>query len=425
LGHRDAWEDHRVRLARAVIRPLTSRSTYRRLVFLLLGVAASFGFSAIGVLITLPASHRLSDAPATIRLLVPVVLLLPVISSVGLFRASVAMQRMVARTLLDAEVTDLPAGAAVTWRHRWRSAAFFTAHVATGYVVGTLAVGYVLLALYTIAEYTRPAVPNPLLPVLLAGATAVGLYLAALVGSGFARLAARLLGPTPDERLAALEHRLRHLAEHNRLARELHDSVGHALSVVTVQAAAAQHVLDRSPDVARAALAAIADSARRALADLDHVLALLREEPTSSTHPQRTLLDLDRLLDDLRAAGLSVTARCGGDLAGVPAVVSREAYRIVQEGLTNVLRHAGQVPVEVQIGYHSDGLAVEISNQLPTSVTAPTESSTMGGRGLTGIRERVALLGGSAGAGPRDDRWVLTVRVPPVTTSPTAPVGAA
>ena len=152
--------------------------------------------------------------------------------------------------------------------------------------------------------------------------------MAAGAGALLARLAPVLLGPTPAERIAIL-------AERNRVARELHDSVGHALGVVSIQAAAAERVLDRDPAFAREALRHIAASARDGQRDLDHVLGLLREEPSA---PAPDLGDLDRLLDP-HAIELS------GDLHRVPGAVSREAYRIIQEGLTNAARHGAGAPV--------------------------------------------------------------------------------
>jgi signal transduction histidine kinase len=430
-----------VRIVRTALAPLHRRSTYRRLMFLLLGSAAAVGFASIGALVVgsmLPAG----SAPATqvVQIAGPLVPILPVAVAIGMLRSTLVIQRTLARALLGVPAADLPANATISAGHRWRSAAFFVLHMLAGYVLGLLILlicGFILITLaaftgpQTFGDPVGPSTPAEFRrlgpPIILTLLLALP-YTAALLGAGFARLATRLLGPTPDERLAALRLRVRSLAEHNRLARELHDSVGHALSVVAVQAGAAQRVLDHDPEVARTALATIADSARRALDDLDHVLALLRAEPG---HPadgvQWTLSNLDTLLADVRAAGLTVDLRCTGDLAAVPAVVSREAYRIVQEGLTNALRHAGPVPVTLVIRSDPSGLAMELSNYLPDhgpgereggGAPSPRWQSVVGaeretsGRGLTGIRERVALLGGTVSAGPRDGRWRVAVHLP-------------
>ena len=204
-----------------------------------------------------------------------------------------------------------------------------------------------------------------------------------------ASLAPTFLGPSPADRVAQLEHQKDQLIERNRLARELHDSVGHALTVTTVQAGAAKRLLDTDPEFARRALTAIEETGRAALEDLDHVLGLLRDEATART-PQRTLDDLGALLDSTRDAGVEVRAEVGDGVGDVPPVVSREAYRIIQEGLTNALRHAGKVPITLRLTVGSQRLELEMIN--PIGESAPTRAS--GGRGLAGIRERVTILGG-------------------------------
>jgi signal transduction histidine kinase len=224
-------------------------------------------------------------------------------------------------------------------------------------------------------------------------------YTVAGLGALAAIMAPVLLGPSPAERIAALEAEAGELAERNRLARELHDSVGHALTVTTLQAAAAQEVLDSDPEFVRRALRAVEETGRAAMADLDHVLGLLREA-APGTGAQRTLADLDRLV-----AG-TVSSTVAGDLAGVPAVISREGYRIVQESLTNAARHAPGRPVSLSLSVTGGGLAIEAVNPLPGAVP-PRE-----GRGLTGMRERVGLLGGRMTAGPEDGVWRVAVRLP-------------
>ena len=165
-----------------------------------------------------------------------------------------------------------------------------------------------------------------------------------------ARWAPELLGPTPEDRLAAAEARAADLAVRNRLARELHDSVGHALSAVTLQASAARRVLDSDPEFVREALAAIEDTTRRTVGELDAVLGVLRDADSpggapglrrlaSAPAPAPTLAaDLDGLLRRTRAGGLRVAAAVEADPEALPPLVSREAYRIVQEALSNALR---------------------------------------------------------------------------------------
>ncbi|WP_031485965.1 sensor histidine kinase [Streptomyces bicolor] len=217
-------------------------------------------------------------------------------------------------------------------------------------------------------------------------------------------LALRLLGPSPAERLAALEARTEQLLERTRIARELHDSIGHALTVAVVQAGAARAAGD--PAFTDRALDAIEETGRAALEDLERVLGILREsERPVSSRP--TLTDADRLLESARAAGAKVDADMTGPLDTVPGPVSREGYRILQESLTNVLRHAGSVPALVRIAVADGTLTLEIRNPLTAGIPGPGRGS-----GLRGIRERAALLGGHARTGPDDGDWQVHVELP-------------
>lgn len=256
-----------------------------------------------------------------------------------------------------------------------------------------------------------------------AGPPAGGFLLAALASWAWAagrlleRAAPHLLGPSATERLAAAERAQLRLAERNRLARELHDSVGHALSIVTLQAAAAGRVLDHDPAFARQALGAIEEAARGAMDELDHVLGLLRDEEAART-PQPDLRDIERLAASVRAVGTPVDLNLELGLAGfddlgaVPAVVSREAYRIAQEGLTNALRHASGDPVAVTIAVDATSLTVTVENPLPARRPTTRFRTTAGGRGADGIAERVALLGGTAVIGPTPHTWRLRASIP-------------
>ncbi|MDQ3723521.1 MAG: histidine kinase, partial [Actinomycetota bacterium] len=212
---------------------------------------------------------------------------------------------------------------------------------------------------------------------------------------------------SPAERLAASQRHAVHLAERNRLARELHDSVGHALSIVTVQAGAAGRVLDDDPAFAREALRNIETAARGGLRDLDHVLGLLRDDGASRT-PTPTLADLARLVDSTRSAGVDVSTELTGPIDDVPQAVSREAYRIVQESLTNAARHAGHAPVSLRLSVGAHDLELELTN--PIDASHPRHAG--GGRGLNGIQERVTSLRGQVFAGPDAGRWRIAVRLP-------------
>ncbi|MER7487498.1 histidine kinase [Streptomyces sp. NPDC126497] len=229
---------------------------------------------------------------------------------------------------------------------------------------------------------------------------------ATVIASGhlITALAHRLLGPSPAERLAALEERTERLLERTRIARELHDSIGHALTVAVVQAGAARAAGD--PAFTERALDAIEETGRAALEDLERVLGVLRESG-GPAGGRPALTDADRLLESARASGAEVDVAVTGPLDTVPGPVSREGYRILQEALTNVLRHAGAVPVRVRIAVDDGSLGLEVRNPLTGTVPGPGRGS-----GLRGIRERAALLGGRARTGPDRGDWRVRVELP-------------
>ncbi|MFF3601094.1 sensor histidine kinase [Kitasatospora indigofera] len=324
-----------------------------------------------------------------------------------------------ARVLCAGAAGELSTGPARSWAARRRTAAWYVLHLFLGGVVSGMSLA------------VPPAAVTLLLPLGALdhapawwrehqwfGGPALGLALLLLLlvtnagaGALLARAAPALLGPTPDERLAAAEHRATVLAQRNRLARELHDSVGHALSAVGLQAAAAARVLAADLAFAAEALRAIERTAREAVAELDTVLGLLREEESAGPAPAGpTLAVLDDLLRQLERTGVKVRASLPPGLPGLPPAVSREAYRIVQEGLTNVLRHAGAAPAVLRIDLRPDRLDLELTN--PLAAGRPPRPG--GGRGLRGIGERAAALRGGCEAGPTPDggHWRLAVRLP-------------
>ncbi|MFG3405541.1 sensor histidine kinase [Streptomyces sp. NPDC048142] len=240
---------------------------------------------------------------------------------------------------------------------------------------------------------------------LLAPLPIVPLLVLVVLGGRLSTAAARwLLGPSPTDRLSVLEELTEQLLERNRMARELHDSIGHALTVAVVQAGAARATKD--PAFTERALAAIEETGRDALEDLERVLRVLRESGTPVSR-RPTLQEAERLLDSARSSGAKVDARMSGDLGLVPAPVSREGYRILQESLTNVLRHAGPVPVRVSITVADGQLELEVVNPLSGAAGLPGS-----GGGLRGMRERAALLGGKARMESREGEWHVRVSLP-------------
>src|SRR5215467_171577 len=188
--------------------------------------------------------------------------------------------------------------------------------------------------------------------------------------------------------------------EQARVGRELHDVIAHTLSVIVIQAGAAADVFDTSPDQARRALGSIGAAGRAALAELRRVLAAVRPQPGEQDGwaAPPGLAGLDGLLDRVRAAGLDVTSRIDGAPVGLPAGLDLAAYRIVQEALTNTLKHAHADSAEVHVCYGPAGLAVEITDDGPAAAPADRPGRARG-RGLIGIGERAALHGGTCQAG--------------------------
>ncbi len=207
--------------------------------------------------------------------------------------------------------------------------------------------------------------------------------------------AQRLVQQRADEgRRAVSEERL-------RIARDLHDVVAHSMSVIAVQAGVANHVIDERPELAHQALGTIEVTARQGLVEMRRLLGLLRSERSDAdrtdSRPAEGLRDLDRLLEQFRAAGLQLEVKHLAEISDLPAALDISAYRIVQEGLTNVLRHGGPI-AQLSIRRSEAALQIEIRDDGRPHGSAPSAPSGSG-HGLTGIRERAALFGGTSQAG--------------------------
>ncbi|GAA1432392.1 sensor histidine kinase [Streptomyces thermospinosisporus] len=201
------------------------------------------------------------------------------------------------------------------------------------------------------------------------------------------------------------------LEERSRIARELHDVVAHHMSVISIQAQVAPHLVDDPSEELRENLAGIRQNAVEALTELRRVLDVLRSEhpgpqgpegdPAGAPHaPQPTLDRLATLVENTRAAGLTVTTEVTGERRPLPPGVELSAYRIVQEALSNVLRHAPGATARVALAYQPHALRVEVTNTRPTGQAPPSSGA---GHGLLGMRERAMMLGGSLTAGPSAD----------------------
>jgi signal transduction histidine kinase len=211
-----------------------------------------------------------------------------------------------------------------------------------------------------------------------------------------------------EERTAELEQAREELArravaeERLRLARELHDVVAHSMSVIAVQSGVGAHVAESRPEEVGKALATIEATSRATLEELRRLLGVLRQDSESqaSLAPVPGLADLDSLLGEVAKAGLAVRLRVEGTPSPLPAAVDLSAYRIVQEALTNVVKHAGPAQAQVTIDYRDRDVTVEITDD-GRGAAAPAGDGRGGtGHGLVGMRERVAAFGGDLETGP-------------------------
>ena len=209
-----------------------------------------------------------------------------------------------------------------------------------------------------------------------------------------------------ERRAAVLEHdseaRSREAVadERSRITRELHDIIGHTLNLIVVQAGAAQAVFKSRPDHALESLSSIETTARQSLSDMERMLGILRppEAEAAPYAPQPGLGQVDRLAEQFTDAGLPVEVNVAGEPAKLPTSLDLSAYRIVQEALTNALKHAGPARARVAISYLADKLELDIVDDGQGS--GDDGHNAGGGRGLIGMRERVSLFGGELDVGP-------------------------
>jgi len=206
------------------------------------------------------------------------------------------------------------------------------------------------------------------------------------------RVAATRVSRQIDQRRQQSEERL-------RVARDLHDVIGHNISLINVQASMGLDLIDSQPEQARAALGAIKSASKEALEELRTMLTTLRQDDDAPRSPAPGLDRLPELIELTRAAGLNVEVEVAGKALPLPAAVHLAAYRIIQESLTNVARHAGRARVMVRVSYDDGAVHVEIDDD---GKVPSREGSAIGtGSGITGMRERAAALGGDLSAGFR------------------------
>jgi signal transduction histidine kinase len=297
-----------------------------------------------------------------------------------------------------------------------------------------------LVALYSAVKYGRhlrdgmlagavvaagiviEAVRHPELPALTLAVFYVGVCGGVWV-LGYSMRNRRIYVTTLEDRTATLEREREHLArlavadERAAIARELHDVVAHSLAVMIVQADGGSYAIDSDPAQARQALKTVADTGREALADMQRLVGVLRGtglEP--DVHEDRTPMTLDRLdplVQRARTAGLNVDLAVTGLPRPVPATVAQVVYRIVQEALTNVLRHAGpRAQVRVRLDVTDEAVSASVVDDGGPEGEGVAVRERPGGHGLVGMRERVNVHGGHFAAGPAGSGWSVEATIP-------------
>lgn len=347
-----------------------------------------------------------------------------------LLQVTQAMQRIAAVELLGARIA---AKAGTAWPSRIRGAVWYFYSTVGGllFVTGllfslpTLISTPLLVAsgqrdtVDALLAQLAPGVPEATSLPWLLGLCAAVLLGSLAMGAGLRPAAEALLGPTQRELRLEAESRSRELARQNALARELHDSIGHALTVTTLQAGAARRLLAADPEAADVAMAAVELAGRSSLAELDEVLRILRSPSGDGQDRQgallsqgRSLESLGQLLEQSRSAGLEVSASVPESTTAVPPAVSRAAFRIIQEGLTNAMKYAKDLRCSVQLEIHGNRSAGRLYIAVGNRMQVRGGQIRTGGRGLGGLKERAVMLGGTLEARETGGRWLLEAGLP-------------
>jgi signal transduction histidine kinase len=307
----------------------------------------------------------------------------------------------------------------LAWRHRWPvavlavSVAAATVYTLLGYVNGAVLVAP-MIALYTVAAQSsvRRAVAYGLGTLAALGLASIAVNPLGRFGGGviilpFMTAVVVVAGIAVANRRAYVDS-IRDRAEQDarrrideerlRIARELHDVVAHTMATINVQAGVAAHVLSTRPEVVAESLQAIKTASKDGLRELRAILNVLRQaDDADPTQPAPGTAQLDALIDGARRAGLDTTFTVTGEPVRLPAAVDLAAYRIVQESLTNAIRHAGPATAAVSLGYHPGELRIDVTD---TGLGPAAAVGHGGGHGLAGMRERAAAVGGTVETGP-------------------------
>ncbi|MFC5186545.1 sensor histidine kinase [Actinomadura harenae] len=385
------------------VRPSLPRRRRSRVPLIVLVTLLAIGLTGGTIAIPISVSHRSGDESVFLGLLQAAPL------AVALFRPLLAWRIMAAGLLLGALVIGGP--------HFWPwTPTAWLAFMVVLFCIGmagdrTVVAG---VGLVSVAGVVGPATMVAM-PVWFGLILSTLALLALVFGDavGGRRIAERALREQEELHRRDLA-RQAVLEERARIARELHDVVAHHMSVIAMQAEAAPYKIPELPDQARATFVVVRDAARQALTETRRVVGLLRaEDEAAERAPQPGLAGLDELLEAARRSGLTVTSSVTGMPRPLATGVDLSAFRIVQESLSNASKYAPRGAARVEIGYGDEALDVAVRDEGPGPDGTPESSG--GGHGLVGMRERVAMLGGSLRAGPRGDGrpgWAVSAELP-------------
>jgi signal transduction histidine kinase len=329
--------------------------------------------------------------PLALRARYPIATVIAITAAGGLLVAVAAPHQAPFEVFIGSVLAAYSIGAHTAGRRRWLGLGLM------------FAVG---LPFMVAADHRGMAIGNSLAPIAwLMGSWTVG----SIIRGRRVRTAELELLTEELARQRDLQAQAAVAVERGRIARELHDVVAHNVSMMVVQAGAAERVLQGEQPAVREALTAIADTGRETIDEMRLLLGVLRRSDDAvALAPQPGLNDLDQLIRNVAGTGLNVEFRVEGPPSPLPPGVDLSAYRIVQEALTNVMKHAGPASAEVTVRYDSDYIEVEVRDDGRAEVTAQSR-----GNGLIGMRERAAMLGGELRAGAcKDGGFTVLARLP-------------
>ncbi|WP_186292952.1 sensor histidine kinase [Brevibacterium aurantiacum] len=410
---------------------------WRRLLVLLIGGVIAVPYAAVVIWIV-TALNQVGNRADSLTIIVVGIVAFALLCIPAFLSVIRALERTLAEQLLELSIPTPPRRPRTA--DRLRGALFYFGHTFAGALLLLTIIVLIPAAMVLAADPrqahelsngligTETSLAATVLPAGLIQALALGILLmciAIIVVEGYflPNYALILLGSSAADRAELAGRERARRFRRTVLAREVHDSIGHALTVTTMQAAVAKRALQTDPTIAEAAVDEIARTGREAVAELDYVLTLLRTEADpeadddavnsaeTAQPPRRTIEDFEILAEEARSVGHPTQLRISGDMGSLPSAVAHELHRIVREALTNSLRHASVPGASVSISVDAGFVTLTVSNACVVN-TSGARSNAGTGRGLQGIKERVELFGGEVRWTADAGSWTLEAVLP-------------